>query len=867
MTPLLRFQRVRIEALEGGLDDAAIRRARSLLAPDGTLELVEILQPRLRWDHSWDELVARLAQAEERLAMIAAALHCAVRTDVQFEADGPIAEPEPGAVLVPVGPLDLSRWARIDNMLSHGWPVALLANEPPQRLVLAVMDEPSEVPLRLAALRPVLAPDVAVQLLTPARGRSTPHLQDSEVGGLLGLGSVEQALFTRVGASGAPSLRQRLAEGARPLVVLPVNPALALTSTLTAVGLMSLGRHSVLVLPARASEQAAPRWDVSDLVRLGDRLLGAVERPTALGPSEHPDTLTVVPVVAGQPRKPTTLVRGQIEIADEDVSHVAFHPAAGDGVYAIASVLGQAGGPIELVFFGSTDPTLPPSDARRVGVRLDTGVPLARLRRDGEQRGLVGLIDAGALLRDGSPTDRPVAAADARAHRVTARLVAGGYPIVGSWMHGVLVPAPTGDRLCLLTGAHPSTATRATLEWDNRLARRRRLELFEGATRSIDLQTYQVLDDAAAQEIELALARAADRGVRVRVLADAVWSARGTADTVSPTLNRLRHAPGLEVRLARPFSGVPGIEDLKRRDHRKVLIVDGSVAILGGRNVGDPYLRGFDEVPLWRTTRSAAVPWLDLDVELEGEVVDQLSQGFEGAWSLGVLVGEVGERPPAGVPPKPRPTAAPGSLDVRLVTHHGLQDAHTLDLYRALIDGARRRLTVVNTFPLQFELVTALGRALARGVELRVLVGNVRPLFGERQPFAGGSMLDLANEVIHGRLDELVGAGAAVHEFALRPLPGWDQSLGRVLPHVHAKCISADGERFTVGTANLDITAAYWESEVVLLVQDPDAAQALDAQLDALFAGSPRVSPDDARWQQRARQRAWLSRNWPSALG
>ena len=150
---------------------------------------------------------------------------------------------------------------------------------------------------------------------------------------------------------------------------------------------------------------------------------------------------------------------------------------------------------------------------------------------------------------------------------------------------------------------------------------------------------------------------------------------------------------------------------------------------------------------------------------------------------------------------------------------------------------------------------------------MRVLVGNVRPLFGDRQPFAGGNVLELANEVIHGRLDTLVRAGAAVHEYSAPLRPGWDPALGRVLPHVHAKLLSVDGERYSVGSANLDITAAYWESEVLLLVEDADATAALDAQLDALFEDSPRLDADAGDWRHRADRRQWLSRNWPSSLG
>lgn len=856
MGPLLQFDRVRLEAPEGTLDRAAVEQARRVLAPGGRLELFEILQPRLRRDSRWEQLVARIEAAEQRLEAFALDLELDVTTDVDFEADAEI-EPVPGAVLLAAGDKDLARWARIDRMITQGWPVLLPGERPPSRLAIALFDDPADVALRLAALRPLLAPGVRPTLMTPTRGRPAPALSNAEVADLLGVDAVAQRRFVRMGGSGAPPIRDLL--DGDPLVLLPLHPSLSLGSTLSALGLLSATQHTVLVLPTPEAGSTA-RWDVSDLVRIDGRLVGAVERPTALGLPERPDGQRLIPIVDGVEQAPIPVVRGQFEAPEQGVMHLGL--ATSEGMRAVAATV-EITEPTELVFLGAEPVRLRATALRRVGVRLDVSQPLARLHREVARLGLDGLLDAGAILRDGSPTDLPQEAADARARRVTARLVAAGLPIVGSWLHGTFDAAPGGDRLAVLTGAQATTATRIALLWDNRAARQRRLELFDEARSTIDVQTYQVLDDSAAREIELALARAAWRGVRVRVLADAVWSARGTADGVSPPLARLAEAPGLEVRLVRPFEGLPGIDDLKRRDHRKVLVVDGDVAILGGRNLGEPYLRGFDEVPVWRTTRSTDVPWLDLDVEVEGDVVDAVGATFEQAWAGAQRVGEVGEAPTPEVGPRSRRQG----VAVRLVNHLGLRDAQTLDLYRDLIDGARERLTVVNTFPLQFELVTALGRALERGVELRILVGNVRPLFGERQPFAGGGVRDLANVVIHGRLDELVRAGAAVHEYALPVRPGWDPTLGRVLPHVHAKCLSADGQRFTVGSANLDITAAYWESEVVLLVEDEGETARLDLQLDELFAGSPRVEPDDPRWQQRARSRAWIAKNWPAALG
>jgi phosphatidylserine/phosphatidylglycerophosphate/cardiolipin synthase-like enzyme len=77
--------------------------------------------------------------------------------------------------------------------------------------------------------------------------------------------------------------------------------------------------------------------------------------------------------------------------------------------------------------------------------------------------------------------------------------------------------------------------------------------------------------------------------------------------------------------------------------------------------------------------------------------------------------------------------------------------------------------------------------------------------------------------------------------------------------------MSVDGRVCAVGSANMDITAGYWESELVLLVEDPAIAAALEARIEELVAGSERVDRNDPAWQASARQRQWM-RHWPGVL-
>jgi phosphatidylserine/phosphatidylglycerophosphate/cardiolipin synthase-like enzyme len=156
-----------------------------------------------------------------------------------------------------------------------------------------------------------------------------------------------------------------------------------------------------------------------------------------------------------------------------------------------------------------------------------------------------------------------------------------------------------------------------------------RLKLIEGAQSSIDVQTYQFRGDRSGFLIMRALRDAAARGVRVRVLVDDLY-------TDGDDLLRLSLAArdGVDVRLFNPFSfgrdsialrmvgALFGDERLHRRMHNKLMVVDGVLAVLGGRNISDEY---FD------TQGDQA--FYDFDVLVAGEVVPQVAVTFDPYWN------------------------------------------------------------------------------------------------------------------------------------------------------------------------------------------------------------------------------------------
>jgi len=146
------------------------------------------------------------------------------------------------------------------------------------------------------------------------------------------------------------------------------------------------------------------------------------------------------------------------------------------------------------------------------------------------------------------------------------------------------------------------------------------------------------------------------------------------------------------------------------------------------------------------------------------------------------------------------------------------------------------------------------------------LFGNLTPKHGEeffKGPFAAAR--SAATSLVHSRLDPLVAAGGECYEFVVRRQPGWDPAVGDVRPHVHAKAMSADGRVCAVGSANLDVTAGYWESELLLVIEDEAIVRAVEARFDELIAGSDRVDPNDRDWGRRAQHRQWM-RYWPGVL-
>jgi phosphatidylserine/phosphatidylglycerophosphate/cardiolipin synthase-like enzyme len=517
-----------------------------------------------------------------------------------------------------------------------------------------------------------------------------------------------------------------------------------------------------------------------------------------------------------------------------------------------------------------------------VGVRVRPVHSCASLRAKLRAAGLPPyVIDAGAVLGEGDASDVPDLVDAVRLARTATRMRADGFPVAAIVYQGLHEPATQGfpaarpeqlaglaqapsaapgrasltERLNATTGSEPIAGNRIEIELDNPKARSWLLSAINGSRERVHFQVYMALDDDIGRPVEAALAAAAARGVTIRVLVDSLHGLHGSFGARNPLLDRLSSRPGVELRVSKPITGPPSLEDLKQRDHRKLVVVDGELALLGGRNLSHEYYAGFGEVPLTAAMTWRTVPWLDAGARVEGPAVAVLERSFMQAWT------DAG-----GEPFEIRVPAPAAATTARVVVHRGLRDAHTLEAYLALIETARSHIYAVNTFPLLLEIQHALLRALRRGVCVRTLFGNLTPKHGD-EPFKGpwAATRNAATSLVHSRMDPLITAGGECYEFVVRRQPGWDPAVGDVRPHVHAKAMSADGRVCAVGSANFDVTAGYWESELLLVVEDEAIVRTVEARFDELIAGSHRVDPNDPEWRRRAQHRQWM-RYWPGTL-
>jgi cardiolipin synthase A/B len=346
------------------------------------------------------------------------------------------------------------------------------------------------------------------------------------------------------------------------------------------------------------------------------------------------------------------------------------------------------------------------------------------------------------------------------------------------------------------------------------------LAAIAGATQSVCLETYILVDDHTGTRFGQALVERAKAGVEVSVLYDAWGSSLSIEYIVWLTEAGVRTMAFHPVELSSTLDKT--VARLTLRNHRKLLIVDGVVAFTGGLNISNDYASPADGGQGWRDTH----------LRIVGPAVFDLHALFVDTWRK------------AGGPPLRRgrpPLPARKDPTIEVAASHLRRGRKTVrNAYGAAIRDARSHIFITNAYFLPtVRLLQALRHAAQRGVDVRVMVAGTTDV----------TTVLLAARSIYGLL---LTSGVRLFE--------WE---GRVL---HAKTATIDGSWSTIGSSNLDKQSLRFNLEVNVIVRDPAFAGAMEAMFFQDMLSCREITAEHwgkrSFWERGASWAAYLARDW-----
>ncbi|HUP09498.1 MAG TPA: phospholipase D family protein [Caldimonas sp.] len=418
--------------------------------------------------------------------------------------------------------------------------------------------------------------------------------------------------------------------------------------------------------------------------------------------------------------------------------------------------------------------------------------------------------------------------------------------------------SPIGRDVLPQAQAHPGLTGVIPIA-DGRAAFGVRASLVRAAARSIDIQTFIWHADSTGTLMFEQVLRAAERGVRVRLLLDDM----NTAGT-DPTLALLASNPNLELRLYNPFvsrgsrelSFLGDFTRLNHRMHNKSFTIDNAVSVVGGRNIADEYFEIGDE------------GLVDLDVVVVGDAVRQVSAEFDLFWNSAsayparLIIGHVTPEPREALAERARAIAESpesrryaevmaqtdlikdalaGTVHTEWTTAHLVNDdpAKTLSTeeekkllllpkLEAAFGHPVKSLDLISPYFVPGEAGTETLSALAkRGVQVRVLTNSL----------ASTDVKSVQSGYTKHR-EALLQAG--VQLFELKPDAGTIQRRAHEVGHgskagLHAKTYTVDGRAIFVGSFNLDPRSIKLNTEMGLVIDSAQMAGRLSGAVDKAY--------------------------------
>ena len=372
-----------------------------------------------------------------------------------------------------------------------------------------------------------------------------------------------------------------------------------------------------------------------------------------------------------------------------------------------------------------------------------------------------------------------------------------------------------------ITESPLTKGNKVTLLADGQATYAAMFKALESAKDHINLESYIIEDDETGRKFADLLLKKQREGVQVHVIYDSL----GSMLTPDAFFQRLRDE-GIQVVSFNPLNPLEGEKTwgLTHRDHRKILIVDGKVAIIGGVNISKvysstPFKRGKNE--------KTPIHWRDTDIQIEGPAVAELQKLFLATWMM------QREEKPALRNYFPELQEGGGALVRVIASTPGESNRVPFIVYVSAISFAEKSIHLTNSyfFP-DDQIIKALTAAARRGVDVKIILPGVTDSL-------------LALHAQRSYYSKLLKAGVKLYEQS--------DSL------LHAKTAVIDQVWSTVGSTNMDYLSLLNNDEVNAIILSKEFA----GEMEKMFARDLENSKE-IQWQEwkdrplLPRTREWL---------
>ena len=337
----------------------------------------------------------------------------------------------------------------------------------------------------------------------------------------------------------------------------------------------------------------------------------------------------------------------------------------------------------------------------------------------------------------------------------------------------------------------------------------------------INAESYIFEDDETGRAFADLLLQKQREGVQVHIMYDSM----GSMNTPAVFFQRLRDG-GIQVVEFNPINPLHSREgwELAHRDHRKILIVDGTVAIIGGINISKVYSSN----PLKRKqSKNTPVHWRDTDLQIEGPAVAEFQKLFLDSWRTqkGPELAECAYLPQL---------KEQGNALVRVIgSTPGETNRIPFIVYVSAISFAEHSIHLTNSYFIPDEqIITALTDAARRGVDVKIILPGItdsRLAFYAQQHY----------------YSDLLKSGVKVYEHGTSLL--------------HAKTATIDKVWSTVGSTNMDLLSLLTNDEVNAIILSREFAAEMESMFAKDLVNSIQILSDD--WESRSllpRVREWF---------